>query len=75
MLIQSGLSFVCLNNELQWYAQENVSVSNGTLKIVAKKKTVQNRAYTSGRIRTINEGDIKYGRVEARMKMPIGKGL
>jgi beta-glucanase (GH16 family) len=63
------------NNELQWYAQENVSVSNGILKIVAKKETIQSRAYTSGRIRTINKGDIKYGRIEARMKMPIGKGV
>ncbi len=63
------------NNELQWYAQDNVSVSNGTLKIVAKRETFMSRAYTSGRIRTLNKGDIKYGRVEARMKMPIGRGL
>jgi beta-glucanase (GH16 family) len=63
------------NNELQWYAQNNVEVSNGALKIVAKRETVQNRNYTSGRIRTISKGDIKYGRIEARMKMPIGQGI
>jgi beta-glucanase (GH16 family) len=63
------------NNELQWYAQNNVEVSNGTLKIVAKKETVQARNYTSGRIRTLNKGDIKFGRIEARMKMPIGQGI
>jgi beta-glucanase (GH16 family) len=63
------------NNELQWYLQENVQVAGGTLKITAKRETVQNRNYTSGRIRTRNKGDIKYGRIEARMKMPIGKGI
>lgn len=63
------------NNELQWYSQDNVQVTNGTLKIIAKQQTVQNRSYTSGRIRTINKGDIKFGRIEARMKMPIGRGI
>lgn len=63
------------NNELQWYAPDNIQVSNGTLKITAKQQTIQNRNYTSGRIRTINKADIKYGRIEARMKMPIGKGI
>ena len=63
------------NNELQWYAQDNVSVSNSILKITAKKETVQNRNYTSGRIRTLSKGDIKYGRIEARMKMPVGQGI
>ncbi|BDX07133.1 glycoside hydrolase family 16 protein [Planctobacterium marinum] len=30
--------------------------------------------YTSGRIRTNNKGDWKYGRFEARMKLPYGQG-
>nr|HMP32142.1 family 16 glycosylhydrolase [Saprospiraceae bacterium] len=34
-----------------------------------------NRQYTSARIRSINKVDIKFGRIEARMKMPIGQGL
>ena len=65
------------NNELEWYtsSQENVLVSNGTLKLIAKKQTVNNRAYTSGRIRTKQKVDIKFGRIEARMKMPIGQGI
>jgi beta-glucanase (GH16 family) len=63
------------NNELQWYQPENTEVSSGTLKIVAKRQTVQTRNYTSSRIRTINKGDIKFGRMEARMKMPIGQGI
>jgi beta-glucanase (GH16 family) len=63
------------NNELQWYQTDNTEVSNGTLKIIAKRQTVQTRNYTSSRIRTINKGDIKFGRIEARMKMPIGQGI
>ncbi len=63
------------NNELQWYSQNNVVVSNNTLKITAKRETVQNRNYTSGRIRTLSKSDIKYGRIEARMKMPVGQGI
>ncbi|MEP7267583.1 MAG: family 16 glycosylhydrolase [Saprospiraceae bacterium] len=65
------------NSELQWYtnSRENVDVSNGTLKIKALRQNIQNRAYTSGRIRSLNKGDIKYGRIEARMKMPVGQGI
>lgn len=65
------------NNELQWYTsnKENVDVSNGTLKIKALRQTLNNRNYTSGRIRSINKGDFKYGRIEARMKLPMGQGI
>ncbi|MDZ4707990.1 MAG: family 16 glycosylhydrolase [Saprospiraceae bacterium] len=65
------------NNELQWYtsSEENLLLSGGTMKIVARKQTVQNRNYTSARIRSIQKGDIKYGRIEARMKLPFGQGI
>ena len=65
------------NNELQWYTnnKENVDVSNGTLKIKALNQSLNNRNYSSGRIRSINKGDLKYGRIEARMKLPIGQGI
>ena len=63
------------NNELQYYQESNVTVSNGQLHITAKKQRVQSKAYTSGRIRSINKGDWTYGRFEARIKLPAGKGL
>ncbi len=63
------------NNELESYTQQNVQVSNGTLKIIAKEEKIQNSNYSSGRINTIYKGDIKYGRIEARMKLPIGRGI
>ncbi len=65
------------NNELQWYTsnEDNVSVSAGTLKITALKQTIQNRSYSSGRIKSLLKGDFKYGRLEARIKMPKGQGI
>lgn len=63
------------NNELQWYKAENATVSDGTLKITAKKERVRSRQYTSARLRTKNLGDFTYGRFEARIKLPEGQGL
>lgn len=63
------------NNELEYYRAENATVSNGTLKITAKRENFGNRNYTSARLRTINKGDWTYGRFEARMKLPTGQGM
>lgn len=63
------------NNELQFYQAQNAVVSDGTLKISARRESVGGKQYTSARIRTINKVDIKFGRIEARMKMPVGQGL
>jgi len=61
------------NNELQYYTSgSNVQVSNGTLKIIAQQS---GNVYTSSRIRTKNKADFRYGRLEARIKMPIGQGI
>jgi beta-glucanase (GH16 family) len=63
------------NNELQYYKEANVTLANGQLHITAKKERVQAKSYTSGRIRTLNKGEWTYGRFEARIKLPAGKGL
>ncbi len=63
------------NNELQYYQAENAVVSNGTLKIIAKKERVKNKAYTSARIRTKGLADFTFGRFEARIKLLTGQGL
>ena len=68
------------NNEAQYYTKDNVSVSNGTLKITAKKENKNGYEYTSGRLETITEDgkalfSTKYGKIEARMKLPKGTGL
>ena len=65
------------NNELQYYTntQSNAMVENGVLTITARKETVGEYNYTSARITTQNKFDFKYGRIEARMKLPYGQGL
>lgn len=67
------------NDEEQYYKKENVSVSDGTLKITAKSEAVDDYPYTSGRISTGGNGEdlfaTKYGRIEARIKLPEGTGL
>ena len=61
------------NAELQYYTNgANVDVSNGTLKIIAQKS---GNTYTSSRIRTKDKADFRYGRLEARIKLPIGQGI
>lgn len=62
------------NNEAQYYRAENATVSNGTLKITAKKETFQGSQYTSARLKTHNKFDFTYGRVEIRAKLPTGGG-
>ena len=63
------------NNELQWYKEENVQVANGLMTISAKREDFNNKTYTSARIRSINKVDVKYGRIESRMKLPKGQGI
>ncbi|PKP54037.1 MAG: glycoside hydrolase [Bacteroidetes bacterium HGW-Bacteroidetes-1] len=64
------------NNELQYYTNElrNASVSDGILTITAIKENFDNRNYTSTRLITKNKGDLLYGRVEVKAKLPTGKG-
>lgn len=64
------------NNELQYYTSrpENVVVSNGTLKIMARKESYSGREYTSTRMLTKNKFSTKYGKIEARIKLPVGVG-
>lgn len=63
------------NNEQQYYRKENVCVSDGTLKINAKKEFYQNSSYTSARIITKDKYEFHYGYVEARLKLPSISGI
>lgn len=67
------------NSELQYYtAGDNLSVSSGTLKITAEEDTGNVYAgndYTSSRIRSRYQGDWRYGKMEASIKLPVGQGI
>ncbi len=61
------------NNELQNYvADSNVEVSNGTLKIIAKREDSDGSRYTSARLNSKEQ--FRYGKIEIRAKIPEHKG-
>ena len=65
------------NNELQYYTDRasNIKVENGMLHITARSEQYMGKSYTSARILTKGKFETKYGRVEARIKLPRGKGI
>ena len=63
------------NNEKQYYQAANATVVNGELQITARKQSVGGYPYTSARLKTQNLKQFTYGKIEARIKRPIGQGL
>jgi beta-glucanase (GH16 family) len=70
------------NNELETYTNrtQNAHVQNGNLVITAIKESYTGsdgiaRQYTSARIKTVGLFEQKYGRFEARIKIPQGQGM
>ncbi|MFN4224468.1 MAG: family 16 glycosylhydrolase [Fervidobacterium nodosum] len=68
------------NGEWQYYTDgKNAWIENGMLVIEARKEVVKDSKgtynYTSTRMTTENKFSIQYGKIEARLKFPQGKGL
>ena len=63
------------NNEKQYYQAANATVVNGELQITARKQAVGGYPYTSARMKTQDLKQFTYGKIEARIKRPIGQGL
>jgi beta-glucanase (GH16 family) len=70
------------NNELETYTSRpaNIRQENGNLVITAQKEDLTGpdgipRHYTSARINAQNHFAQKYGRFEARIQLPAGKGI
>ena len=63
------------NNEQEYYQGKNATVANGNLLITVKKESVGGQPYTSTRMTTQNRVTQTYGRIEARIKMPVGLGM
>lgn len=65
------------NAELEYYTArtENSYFEDGKLVIQALKENYGGREYTSARIKTENKKTFTYGKIEARIKMPYGKGI
>ena len=64
------------NNEVQYYTNrsDNAVCINGNLKITLKKENFSGSSYTSARLLTKDKFAFKYGKVEARAKLPFGRG-
>jgi hypothetical protein len=65
------------NNELQYYTNSlsNVMLDNGYLRITAKNEQFGAANYTSARIKSKGLFEFMYGRIDARIQVPIGQGL
>ena len=64
------------NGELEYYtnSEANAIVNNG-LEIIAIPKDTAGGYFTSARLTTKNKMAFKYGRIDARIKFPKGKGV
>ena len=63
------------NNELQWYLADSAELSNGNLVITARRESVSGKSYTSARLNTRDRFAVRYGRIEARIRLPGGQGI
>ncbi len=65
------------NNEIQYYTdrEKNIRLENSKLIIEAHKEDYGNRNHTSARIKTQGKKFFKYGRIDARIKLPRGQGI
>ncbi|WP_152445641.1 carbohydrate binding domain-containing protein [Bacillus sp. THAF10] len=66
------------NEELQYYQEENVKVEGGNLILTGKNETASDQYgtydYTSGKVHTKGKFNQKYGKFEAKIKLPAGQG-
>lgn len=65
------------NSELEYYTNrpENIYVKDGMLHIRAQKEDYEGQKYTSTRLLSQNKFTFTYGTVEARIALPVGKGI
>jgi beta-glucanase (GH16 family) len=63
-----------VNNEKEYYQAANATVTGGNLIITAKKQSMGGQPYTSAKLNTSGKFSVQYGRIEARIKMPMVNG-
>ncbi len=63
------------NNEQEYYTTNNTKVIDGNLVITPKMETMGGKPFTSSRLWTSAHFSKKYGKFEARIKLPVGKGF
>ncbi len=63
-----------VNNEKEYYQASNITETGGNLVITARQQTVGGQPYTSGKMETSGKFSVQYGRIEARIKLPMVTG-
>ncbi|MGN6618044.1 MAG: glycoside hydrolase family 16 protein [Ilyomonas sp.] len=63
------------NHEQEYYQPANATLANGNLVITGKKEDVGSNHYTSTRMTTKGKREFQYGKIEARIKIPVGQGF
>lgn len=63
------------NNELEWYLPNSAQLENGNLVITARNEMSNGKDFTSARINTRDRFAFRYGRIEARIRLPGGQGI
>lgn len=63
------------NRELQYYTPANSYIDNGCLVLTASKEAKEDKQYTSGMVQTCDKLEMHYGRIEARISLPVAQGI
>jgi beta-glucanase (GH16 family) len=63
-----------VNSEQEYYQAANITETGGNLVITARQQSVGGQPYTSGKIETSGKFSTEYGRIEARMALPMVTG-
>jgi beta-glucanase (GH16 family) len=66
------------NNELEYYTTRPTNVAldgHGMLSITARRESYMGHDYTSARLKTQGKFEHRYGRYEARLRIPKGQGI
>lgn len=63
-----------VNNEKEYYQASNITETGGNLVITAQQQSVGGQPYTSGKLETLGKFSTTYGRIEARIALPMING-
>jgi beta-glucanase (GH16 family) len=63
-----------VNHELEYYQGANATVTGGNLVITARQQSMGGQPYTSAKLNSYGKFSTTYGRIEARMKLPMVQG-
>lgn len=65
------------NGEAQYYSDDpkNAYIEDGFLIIQALEENIHAKRFSSARLTTRGKVEVMYGRIEARIKLPVGQGL